>query len=446
MRNLMCGKPVFELVMAILSAVIIACCANSFFLIADQLMLFPVVIAAFIISLGLPYFSNRTFPNRAIALCNFGSTILAIFAVTLVVSIVWQITLIVDRAPVVFDYSVSLCIIAETIVFWLGIILVYCSSVQLGIRLRTLGLLLGLIPILNLVMLFTIISVTAREVQVETEKFTLNQQRNSEQICRTKYPILLVHGVFFRDFRYLNYWGRIPQELIDNGATLFYGNHESATPVAKSGRELAQRIRDIVERTGCEKVNIIAHSKGGLDCRYAIAHENIAQYVASLTTINTPHRGCKFAEVLLQHTSFAMQRRLANSYNKTLRRLGDKQPDFIGAVQDLTSERAQELDLAMPTPEGVLCQSVGSRLNRATSGKFPLNVSYHLVKYFDGPNDGLVGQDSVAWGSRLTFVTVTGNRGVSHGDMIDLNRENIPGFDVREFYVGILHDLQQQGL
>ena len=27
------------------------------------------------------------------------------------------------------------------------------------------------------------------------------------------------------------------------------------------------------------------------------------------------------------------------------------------------------------------------------------------------------------------------HRGISHGDMIDLNRENIRDFDVREFYV-----------
>ena len=28
----------------------------------------------------------------------------------------------------------------------------------------------------------------------------------------------MVHGVFFRDFRYFNYWGRIPKELKRHGA------------------------------------------------------------------------------------------------------------------------------------------------------------------------------------------------------------------------------------
>lgn len=35
--------------------------------------------------------------------------------------------------------------------------------------------------------------------------------------------------------------------------------------------------------------------------------------------------------------------------------------------------------------------------------------------------------------------------GISHGDVIDLNRENIPGFDVREFYVDLVHDLKERG-
>ena len=37
-------------------------------------------------------------------------------------------------------------------------------------------------------------------------------------------------------------------------------------------------------------------------------------------------------------------------------------------------------------------------------------------------------------------------RGISHGDVVDLNRENIPGFDVREFYVQLVADLKARGL
>ena len=36
-------------------------------------------------------------------------------------------------------------------------------------------------------------------------------------------------------------------------------------------------------------------------------------------------------------------------------------------------------------------------------------------------------------------------RGISHGDVIDLNRENIKGFDVKELYVGIVSSLKKRG-
>lgn len=66
-----------------------------------------------------------------------------------------------------------------------------------------------------------------------------------------------------------------------------------------SAKELAERIHQIINETGCQKVNVIAHSKGGLDMRAAIAFTDVVSYVASLTTINTPHRGCQFADYLL---------------------------------------------------------------------------------------------------------------------------------------------------
>lgn len=77
----------------------------------------------------------------------------------------------------------------------------------------------------------------------------------------------------------------------------------TACSIADSVQELAERIKQIIAETGCEKVKIIAHSKGDLDCRYAIKHCGVVDCVASLTTINTPHRGCLFADYLLEKVS-----------------------------------------------------------------------------------------------------------------------------------------------
>ena len=348
-------------------------------------------------------------------------------------------------SPVWFVVKILLIVLAEAILFWIGIILVYINCNQLGIKWRVLGAVFGMVPIAHLILLGKIIKTADEEVKVETEKINLNASRKEQQICKTKYPILMVHGVFFRDFEHLNYWGRIPQELIDNGATIFYGEHNSASPVAASGEELAKRIKDIKAQTGCEKVNVIAHSKGGLDMRYAISKCGAYEDVASLTTINTPHRGCEFADFLLEKIPTAQKEAVARAYNAGAAKLGDINPDFIGAVTDLTHSACHKRNEEVPDREEVYYQSVGSIQTMPAAGRFPLNMSYNLVKFFDGRNDGLVGEKSFPWGSDFKMLIPYGKRGISHGDMIDLNRENIKNFDVREFYVQLVSDLRQKG-
>lgn len=335
---------------------------------------------------------------------------------------------------------------AELVVFWNGIIRVYCTSVQLGIKYRALGIALGMITPANLVMLALIYRKVRRECDVECAKAVLDRERRDDQLCRTKYPLLLVHGVFFRDSRLLNYWGRIPAELEANGAEVFYGEQESAASIEKSAMQLAARIETLAQKTGCGKVNIIAHSKGGLDARYAITKLGCAKYVASLTTINTPHHGCLFAEYLLNTAPEKFVRTVEKIYNSAFMRLGDDEPDFLAAVRDLTNSRCQRFNEETPDMPGVLYQSVGSHAARRRSGRFPLNLSYPIVKKFDGDNDGLVALTSAPWGESFTQLHPTGKRGITHADVIDLNREDIPGFDVREFYVQLVNGLKKRGL
>lgn len=384
-----------------------------------------------------------------------GCVVLSLFCVTTLIAII--ILLLGITKAVEFPWfegytvwnwvgTIALVVLAEAVVFWTGIAMVYLTSVQLGIRYRTLGILCGWIPIANLIMLAIIIKTCWAEARFERRKMKMNRLRAAEKVCQTKYPILMVHGVFFRDYKHFNYWGRIPEELQKNGATIFYGNHNSAAAVDDSAKELETRILEIVKQTGCEKVNVIAHSKGGLDMRTALAKTGAAKYVASLATINTPHRGCEFADYLLEKIPKKQQEMAAKIYNASAEKLGDHNPDFISAVYDLTFANCAKRNEEVQDVPGIFYQSFGSKLSRPTSGRFPLNMTYGLVKLFDGANDGLVGENSFAWGENYKMLTASGTRGISHGDVIDLNRENIKGFDVREFYVQLVADLKKRGL
>ena len=138
-----------------------------------------------------------------------------------------------------------------------------------------------------------------RVISLSRTRLELDSARAEYEVCSTRYPVLLVHGIFFRDWQYVNYWGRIPAVLIRNGARVFYGRQQSALSVPDSAQEVRRAIEEVLAETGAEKVNIIAHSKGGLDSRYAISCLGMDKYVATLTTINTPHKGCDMVDFLL---------------------------------------------------------------------------------------------------------------------------------------------------
>ncbi len=409
---------------------------------------------AFIVIQIFPYFKYEKIKlhSQRLLQLSYGNELLIIFLMALFPSILlcaWTIYETYNgRLFESYKNYIPYVIIAAiplAITFWNGIIRVYITGKQLRIKIRVWGLICGMIPIANLIMLFIILSKTVYEVKIEDEKILLNQSRKDQQICKTKYPILLVHGVFFRDLKLFNYWGRIPKELEDNGATIFYGKQESAASVTDCGKEIAKRILELLKETGAEKVNIIAHSKGGLDSRSAICFEGMDKYVASLTTICTPHRGCEYVGKLLAKFSEKKKQRIADTYNKAFEKIGDKHPDFLTAISCLTKDYCEDFNKKAIDSPLVYYSSVGARMRGAYSSFFPLNFSYPMVKHYDGPNDGLVAQNSCSWGATFKLLTPPHFKGISHGDMIDLKRANIRDFDVREFYVQLVSDLREKG-
>ena len=409
-----------------------------------------IILAAFFVLYNI-FPTVKKFPTARLRILGQGAELILAFWISCaaaVPAVISEIISIANGEALFSRYLLHFIVLflMETVIFWNGIIRVYITSFRLGVKYRILGLIFGYIFPLNLVMLMIIYVKCAGEVRFECRKFAVDEKRKDEKICETKYPILLVHGVFFRDSRLFNYWGRIPAALERNGAKIFYGEQQSALSVEASSKELAEKIRQIVTGTGCGKVNIIAHSKGGLDARCAISRLGCAEYVASLTTVNTPHRGCLFAESLLETTSPRLKKFIEKVYNGAFYRLGDDAPNFMAAVKDLTVSFCEEFNKNTPDADGIFYQSIGSKAKSRRSGRFPLNLSYPVVKKYDGDNDGLVALPSAKWGERFIPLYPKSRRGITHADVIDLNREDIKGFDVREFYVKLVSELKERGL
>ena len=77
-------------------------------------------------------------------------------------------------------------IIIEATVFWNGMIRIYLSSSQLGVKWRVIGALCGFVPVANLIVLTKMIRIVSKEVVCENKKILQNEARKEEQICHTK--------------------------------------------------------------------------------------------------------------------------------------------------------------------------------------------------------------------------------------------------------------------
>lgn len=322
--------------------------------------------------------------------------------------------------------------------FWLCLI---CKRLRIAKRILVWSLIW--IPMLNYGLAWYVRGLARQEIDHDTCKIRLDDVRVEKQICSTKYPLLLVHGVGFRDFHYFNYWGRIPRELRRNGACVYYGHQEAWGTIEDNGQILREKILEIRRETGCEKVNIIAHSKGGLDARYLITGLKMGDYVASLTTINTPHRGSALVD-FLEKLPDGIYRKICGMINRYFGRLGDRNPDAYTASRQLSCACAKDFNRRYPDVPGIYYQSYASLMKHGFSSKL-LCIPYWILKWLDAPNDGLVTVDSATWANFRGVLQNTYLRGISHGDMIDLTREDYRGFGVLEFYIRLVQELREKG-
>ena len=328
--------------------------------------------------------------------------------------------------------------------FFLGLLFIFVTSRRLGLVKRVVMLLTLWIPIVNIFVFVYACRLAADEYDFALYKENLNLTRIEGDLCKTKYPLVMVHGIGFRDFRYFNYWGRITKELIRNGAAVYFGNQEALGTIEYNAGDIRTKIQEVMQQEGCEKVNIIAHSKGGLDARYAISILGLDEFVASLTTMNTPHHGCKFVDKLAAWVPEPAYRFIARHFDNTFRRFGDRNPDFYTATHQFCTDVSREFNKRVHDSEKVYYQSYMSKMKNAWSDTL-LSIPYLFIKSVDGENDGLVSVDSAKWGNFRGVITSPGRRGISHGDIIDLKRQDYNGFDVSETYVQIVKELKEKG-
>ena len=193
----------------------------------------------------------------------------------------------------------------------------------------------------------------------------------------------------------LGYFRHIARTLRGHGFEV----HEPSVSFAGSLERRALDLQRAVERilgpgNPGGRVNIIAHSMGGLDARYMIVRLGMADRVASLVTIGTPHLGSSYAD--WRYEDRQTERRV-------IERLEPLGLDFTGAF-DLTTRRCRAFcafnEAAEAANDVAYIAYAAAQDDRDRVFCF-LRRAWDILREREGANDGLVSVSSQLWQGEL---------------------------------------------
>jgi len=270
------------------------------------------------------------------------------------------------------------------------------------------------------------------------------QFKPASDYCATRYPVILVHGISLRDRALLmRYWGNVPDVLQKNGAVVYTGGQDAYGIIPHNAAILKKNILEILEATKSRKVNIIAHSRGGLESRYMISILDMKDKVASLTTIATPHRGSSMADLIMEKVpKGSIVPDIINFFAKIF---GDRNPESYNAGLELTRESMKTFNRKVADAPGVYYQSYAAVIDDS----FPnliWRAMYSKINKYEGANDGLVSVDSAKWGNYRGLMTCEGRFEASHVDVVGMHfLTGVYCFKAADFYRELVHELKLKG-
>ncbi len=252
---------------------------------------------------------------------------------------------------------------------------------------------------------------------------------------QTKYPVVLVHGLFGFDrvLGVYDYWYGIGNELKAGGATVYTASVSASNFSEVRGEQLIRDLDRLRAVTGKQKFNLIGHSHGGPTARYVASVR--PDLVASTTVLGSPNTGTPVADAVsavLKPGSpiTGIVAGFVNAFSTFLGALsGNSDPqNALGALASLSTAGSTRFNQLHPqgkptTSCGTGAASVNGVRYYSLSGTSVLtnilDISDPVLgagSLFFGfeQNDGLVGRCSSRWGTVLRD-----DYGWNHGDEVN---------------------------
>jgi triacylglycerol lipase len=237
--------------------------------------------------------------------------------------------------------------------------------------------------------------------------------------------VVLAHGLFGFDEVALGaarhaYWKGIRGALEADGCKVIVPRVPPVGSVAERGAALARALGEVEEK----RLNVLAHSMGGLDARFAVARLGLGRRVAALVTVGTPHRGSPLADL-----STDLARRVG--LDRVLEAAGVP----LDAFHDLATARMARFNEDVPDQRTVAYASVVGVVRRKRRTNPLLVPGYLWMKPRWGPSDGVVPASSQRWGEVIAEVEA------DHWAQTGWSRH----FDAADFWVRLVRELRAMG-
>lgn len=267
--------------------------------------------------------------------------------------------------------------------------------------------------------------------------------RPEAEAVELKHPVLLCHG-----------YGAIaslvkPSPLYDVAMLLKSHNVSTFAPAIAPYSKIEIRaqgwvklINKLTQDIPGSKVNIIAHSMGGLDMRYALSKLDVAHKVASLTTVSTPHRGTSLAELTLKAPN-AIRDKMADFLDWMGGHVyPDAECDSEASAAQLTRSYITEVfNPEINDVDDIPYYSYSSAVGKGTREPISVIARYqnNHIYGIEGLNDGMVSVESAKWGEHIK----TSN--LSHLEQMNLRVKNGRENLYKAFWLDVVKMLQEKG-
>jgi triacylglycerol lipase len=165
--------------------------------------------------------------------------------------------------------------------------------------------------------------------------------------------IVLAHGILgFKNIGHIYYFNGVQQHLEDKyNAKVLITKVDPTGGNKERGGQLSQQILEALGENGVlnpeEETHIIAHSMGGLDSRYILSpktEDNIAEFITSLTTIGTPHRGSPIADWLYPMIGDNTNLPFLGTFENPAQKFLETFDISVDGLRDLTTEISKAFD------------------------------------------------------------------------------------------------------